>query len=437
MAESPPTPGLADGPEGRSSPVVSHLMSVRFRLTLVYSTILFGLAALVLGFVYWALASTLDDEPVHQRLEIQEITPLPNGTVMRGTQVEGELRSLEELVNERALEQLREYSFAALIVLFFASLGVGWFVAGHALAPIDRITAVARNIQATDLKRRIHLGGPNDELRQLADTFDEMLARIDDAFESQRRFIHEASHELRNPLAVITTNLEVGLGDPDASAAELRETGEVVQAASQRMARLVDDLLLYARQEAPAFRMEAVDAADIVALTAAEFRAAAEARQLEVDAAAMPGLWITADPVALRQALANLLANAVRLAPEGSRVRVAAGRHEGWVWMAVVDEGPGIPADQHGAVFQRFWRGDGREGRKEGRSGLGLTIVKQIVDAHRGEVRLASEVGRGSTFSLWLPARATEPAPEPEAADGATPSAPAGTTSAPATEAVS
>lgn len=398
---------LVPGPpdDAQASPLVSRLMSARFRLTLVYSTILFGLAALVLGLLYLSLANSLDEEPVHEQWELEPINPLPNGTVMRGTQIEGELQSLEELVNERALDQLRAYSFSALILLFFASLGVGWFVAGHTLAPIHRITAVARDIQATDLKRRIRLGGPNDELRELADTFDGMLGRIDDAFESQRRFIHEASHELRNPLAVITTSLDVGLSDPHASAAELRETGEVVQAASQRMARLVDDLLLYARQEAPAFRMELVDAADVVALTVSEFRAPAEARHLTVEAAAAPGLWVTADPVALRQALANLLANAVRLAPEGSGVRVAAGRHEGWIWMAVVDEGPGIPADQHASVFQRFWRGDPREGRKEGRSGLGLTIVKQIVEAHQGEVRLASEVGRGSTFSLWLPER--------------------------------
>src|SRR5829696_8335698 len=169
----------ADATDARPAAAVSRLMSARFRLTLVYSTILFGLAALVLGLLYWALAASLDDEPVHQQWELQ---------------------SLEELVNERALDQLRDYSFSALILLFFASLGVGWFVAGHTLAPIHRITAVARDIQATDLKRRIRLGGPNDELRELADTFDQMLERIDEAFESQRRFIHEASHELRNPL---------------------------------------------------------------------------------------------------------------------------------------------------------------------------------------------------------------------------------------------
>lgn len=383
--------------------------SVRFRLTVIYSTILFGLAALVVGVIYLGISSRLDDEPVHTDWSVQTLTPLPDGRVVTSQQLEGEMRTLEEVVNERALQALRDYSFAALILLFIASLGVGWVVAGQALAPIHRITAVARDIQATDLKRRIALGGPRDELRELADTFDQMLGRIDDAFEGQRRFIHEASHELRNPLAVITTNLDVALSDPDATADELRETGAVVQAATARMARLVDDLLLYARQEAPALRMEVVDVADVVALAAAEFRAPAEARHLTVESAASPGLWVTADAVALRQALANLLANAVRLAPEGSRIRVAAGRHEGWIWMAVEDEGPGIAPEDHGRVFTRFWRGDGREGRREGRSGLGLAIVRQIAEVHQGEVRLASEPGRGSTFSVWLPERSVHP----------------------------
>ena len=113
-------------------------------------------------------------------------------------------------------------------MLFVGSLGVGWFAASIVLRPIERITRVAREIQATDLSRRINLRGPNDELRRLADTFDAMLARLDAAFESQRRFIHEASHELRNPLAVIRTNVEVAMADPDTSKEEFTELGAVV-----------------------------------------------------------------------------------------------------------------------------------------------------------------------------------------------------------------
>ena len=383
--------------------------SLRFRLTVIYSSILFGLAALVVAGIYFGLATRLNREPMYQDFTIQQVTPTPEGTVVTSRQFRAQIQTFEHQVNARALEVLRNYSFAALVLLFFASLAVGWFVAGSALAPIHRITEVARDIQATDLKRRIALGGPPDELRELADTFDQMLERIDDAFESQRRFIQDASHELRNPLAVITTNLDVTLGDPDATVGDLRDTGRVVRDATARMSRLVDDLLVYARQEVPSLELQPVDVSEVVALTVAEFRAPADARNLVIESEARPELWVTGDRVALHQALANLLANAVRLAPAETRIRVAAGRHEGWVWFAVEDQGPGIPADVQPKVFQRFWRGAGQTTSGERRSGLGLAIVRQIAEAHHGEVRLASSEGEGSTFSIWIPEMAGQP----------------------------
>ncbi len=294
--------------------------------------------------------------------------------------------------------------------MFSVSFGVGWLVAGYLLRPVRRITAVAREISATDLSRRISLGGPEDELRRLADTFDDMLARLDEAFANQRRFIQEASHELRNPLAVIRTNLEVTLADPNASEEDLRHTAEVVERSTDRMRRLVDDLLLYARNETPTLEREPVDAASLVREAADEFRTPAEARGLHLVSSASPGLMTIGDRNALRQALANLLANATRLAPSGSTIGVRAGREGPWVWVAVDDQGPGIAPEDHDAVFQRFWRG--RTAPASGtdrRSGLGLAIVRQILEAHGGEVKLVSTPGVGSTFALWLPAAPATP----------------------------
>jgi signal transduction histidine kinase len=203
----------------------------------------------------------------------------------------------------------------------------------------------------------------------------------------------------------------VSLADPHATEEDLRRTGEVVQRAAERMSHLVDDLLAYARQGAPVREFEQLDAASVVADAAAEFEVPAEARGITLESASQPGLMVVGDRVALRQALANLLANAVRLAPEGSIIRVAAGREgnpadprDQWVWIAVEDQGPGIPESHRELVFQRFWRGDGRRAREEGRSGLGLTIVRQIAESHRGSIRLVSNPSGGSTFSLWLPA---------------------------------
>src|SRR6478735_5124987 len=370
--------------------------SIRFRLTVVYSTVVFGLAALVVAGIYIGLAHSLDNQQVPNGIVL---TPVPGGFDAYG---------LAELVqqksNERALETLRAYSFSALLALFFVSLVVGWLVSGRMLRPIGQITGAVRQIQASDLSQRIRLGGPDDELKRLADTFDEMLERVDDAFESQRQFIHEASHELRNPLAVIRTNLEVTLADPDASAEDLRHTAEVVERSTERMARLVDDLLVYARKGTLSMVHEPVDVGLLIADAAAEFAAPAEAAGQFVEREAPPGLWVLGDRLALRQALANLLANAVRVAPSGTAIRVRAGREGPWVWMSVEDHGPGIAPEDQDRVFQRFWRGDPRESREQGRSGLGLTIVRQIAEAHGGEVKLASEVGQGAAFALWLPA---------------------------------
>jgi len=391
--------------------------SVRFRLTAIYSLFLFGLASVVVGGIYLAIYMRLHE---HQEMR----SPSPSVVIDQNGQIVGRgqtvtLQEYERQVNERSLQLLRSYSFGALAVLFLSSLGVGWVVAGRVLAPIGRITTVARDIQATDLSRRIALQGPPDELRNLADTFDSMLARIDEAFEQQRQFIHEASHELRNPLAVIRTNLDVTLADPAATNEDLRRTGEIVQRTAERMSHLVDDLLAHAREGSTVRQFERVDMARVVADTTAEFTVPAESRGVHLESTSEPDLFVLGDRVALRQALANLVANAVRLAPAGTTIRVGAGRRSDpevavggrWVWLAVEDEGPGIPEDEQDLVFQRFWRGDGRRAREEGRSGLGLTIVRQIAESHRGEVRLRrNEVG-GSTFSMWIPAADGTPAP--------------------------
>jgi signal transduction histidine kinase len=380
------------------------LGSIRTRIALVYSTILFGIAALVVGIIYLGLAHSLDDQPITRKVG-DGVVVTADGRAFRFPieQVDSYLY-IEREANARALATLRQYSFGTLLILFASSVAIGWIVAGRVLKPIDDITAVAEEIQATDLSRRINLEGPDDELKHLADTFDDMLARIDQAFESQRQFIHEASHELRNPLAVIRTNLDVTLADPDASAEDLRRTAEVVKRSTERMARLVDDLLVYARQGSLSLAHERLDIAEVVATSASEFDALAAERGVRLASAAPEGLWVDGDRLALQQALANLLANALAVSPPGSTVRVTAGREGPWVWMAVSDEGPGIAPEDHERVFQRFWRGDPRTGREEGHSGLGLTIVRQVAEAHGGQVRLASEPGRGAAFALWLPA---------------------------------
>lgn len=377
--------------------------SIRFRIALLYSILLFGLAAIVVGGLYAGISREIGGT-------IMEDTSFDVIVLDPETGDRVPVRALEDFeaeVDRRALEDLRRYSFAALGLLFVTSLLVGWYVAGIVLRPIERITAVARSINATDLTRRINLSGPDDELGRLANTFDDMLDRLDMAFSAQVRFIHEASHELRNPLAVIRTNLDVTLADQQASAEDLRKTGEVVSRSAERMTTLVDELLDHARAETRTQQVEVVDIGAVVQSVAEEFEIPASVDGVQIEVASESELLVEGDPIALRRALANLLANAIRLAPEGTTIWTGAGEVDDWVWMGVQDQGPGIaPSDQQ-RVFRRLWRGDqsqaAKREKRDGRSGLGLAIVKQIAETHGGAVRLESELGEGATFVLWLP----------------------------------
>ncbi|HSR28064.1 MAG TPA: HAMP domain-containing sensor histidine kinase, partial [Actinomycetes bacterium] len=367
--------------------------SIRFRYTLLYSAVLFGLAAVLVAAIYLVLLMALRGEPVSAGRVCKY------GECIRLVS----LSEFERLVNSQTLTKLRNYSFGALGVLFVASLGVGWVVAGRVLRPIGRITAVARDIQATDLSRRIELPGPEDELKQLADTFDAMLARLDAAFAAQRQFTADASHELRNPLAIIRTNVDVALADPHADPDELRHTITVVKRASDRMARLVDDLLALARRQEPTLEHEPVDLGVAVTEASDDFVVPAAARNIVLDRAIAPGVVVTGDRDALKRAVANLLDNAVRLAPAGSRIRLATGSEGDRARIAVADEGPGIAPEDQPHVFDRFWRADKARSRADGGTGLGLAIVRQIARSHGGSIRLQSKVGVGSSFVIWLP----------------------------------
>ena len=399
---SPPT-GSPRVFNGGSSRLPTVMQSVRFRLTLLYSLMLFGVASIMMAGIYWGLSSSLTNQIV-----AAEIANESNGPTFDIEQERYDIQEeLELLVDARTLETLRRYSISGLGAIFFASFGVGWFTAGRVLMPIGRITRVARDIQATDLSRRIGLLGPNDDLKQLADTFDAMLDRLQRAFDNQQRLIHDTSHELRNPLAIMRTNLDVTLSDPDADLEQYQHTTEVVRRSSERMSKLVDDLLAYARHEA-ATRVESpVDLNQLVVMLVDEFQGAAEQEDLHLDVDIEPDLRVLGHARSLEQAIANLLANAVRFAPTGSAISIGAGQESGWTWLTVSDHGPGVDEHERDRVFQRYVRlGEGEAGRPhlaggQG-SGLGLAIVREIVQAHRGEVSIIdTEVG--ATFAMWMP----------------------------------
>lgn len=395
--------------------------TIRFRLAATYSLVLFALAALVLLAVYAIVSESVDAAPLNP-ITVQKVKEVGGELVLKeGEQFQAaDLASVQEAVNHKALELMRDASAGALGGLLIASFGVGWWLSGRVLRPVQRVTAAAREISATDLSRRIALDGPRDELRDLADTVDDMLGRLDRAFAAQRQMIDDASHELRNPLAIIQINLDAVLSRDDVDAAERQRASTVTARATQRMGSLIEDLLAAARRAAPAFTDADVDLGHVADEAADGFALLADSDGLRLERQVSAGLGVIGDSDALRRAADNLLSNAVRVSPPGAGIVIATGRHGGWAWLAVRDHGPGISPEHQERVFDRFWRGPDGTRRRDRGTGLGLAIVRQVVESHGGTVALHSAPGAGATFVLWLPLRGagmTERTPRPPALD--------------------
>ncbi|PZF56317.1 sensor histidine kinase [Curtobacterium sp. MCSS17_008] len=390
----------------------SWARTIRMRLTLTYSAVLFGITAAALAAVYVALSSTVSAAPLNP-VTIKKFYKAADGTIVYkpGEQFQvADLATVQRAVNYASLQSLQTYSIVALVVMFALSLVIGWWVAGRALRPVDAIAKATQEITATDLSRRIDAAGPPDELHTLADTIDGMLDRLDTAFRAERMLVEDVSHELRNPVAVVQSNVEAVLADDHATPDERRAAAEVVLQSTHRMTRLLEDLLATARARSEAFTDRDVDVAGLARTAASEYRVLADRRDLTIRERINDGPVVFADPDAIARALGNLLSNAVRLAPTGSTITIGVGSSRGWAWVAVRDEGPGIAEDERSRVFDRFFRSADEAHRSTG-TGLGLSIARQIVESHEGRLRLASRGTAGSTFTIWLPERALPGAP--------------------------
>ncbi len=392
------------------------MRTIRVRLALTTSLWLFVISALILAAVYLALSSTIDARPLDP-VTVKKFERRSDGTMVYrpGESFQAaDLESVQRAVNQSTLNTLRDYSLIALAAIFLISLLIGWFVADRLLRPIGEITRTANRLRASDLSQRINATGPHDELRTLADTIDDMLDRLDNAFRSERGLVEDVSHELRNPVAVVQANVEAVLANDDATASEREHALAVISRATSRMSRLLEDLLATARRRSGAFADQNLDLNAFVNEVIDEHRLLADERPLGVTARIAHGPVVYADPESLARALANLLSNAIRLAPAHSTLTVASGSVGGWAWIAVQDDGPGIAEEEQQGVFDRFRRatnGDNGSRRRRG-SGLGLAIARQIVESHEGKLTLFSRLGVGSTFVIWLPDRAVADRPE-------------------------
>ena len=277
-------------------------------------------------------------------------------------------------------------------------VGAGsWLVVGRALAPVEAMRREVAAITATELDRRVPEPPTEDELGRLARTMNAMLARLEDASERQGRFVADASHELRSPLASLRTQIEVNLGDGDAGR-RLLLAGLLEEVL--RMQRLVDDLLLLARSEHEVTpRRETVDLDDIVL---AEVRRAPVPAGKRVNASGVSAGQVMGDADQLGRVVRNLLENALRHARR--EVMVRAGEDAAGVFLVVEDDGEGVAAEDGERVFDRFSRADRARARSHGGTGLGLAITKAIVEGHGGTVSVDAERAGGAEFVVRLPA---------------------------------
>ncbi len=310
--------------------------------------------------------------------------------------------TLMEVLGEQAREDvLRSGSIAFLCVVAAAAL-LAWTITGRVLQPVHDVTDAARRLSAESLGERLRLPGPRDEVAELADTFDEMLDRLQAAFESQRRFVANASHELRTPLAVVRTELDVTLADPDADAAELRRMAAVVREATQRAEQLVSALLLLARTDGVGLAVrEPVDLNAVVGSAWRAVRAEADERQVRATFRTGPAPAV-GDPALLERIAGNLLENAVRHNLPGGWIEVHTEGGPEWTLLRVSSSGPVIAPDRVDELFEPFRRGGTDRTARTG-TGLGLSIVRAAVAAHDGQVHASAVPGGGLSVVVRLP----------------------------------
>jgi signal transduction histidine kinase len=314
-----------------------------------------------------------------------------------------------DLHRARDLTTMTIQSIIAIAIVATVSMAVGWAVAGQALRPIRRITETARRVAGRHLHERISLRGPDDELKELADTFDAMLDRLDAAFEAQRQFVANASHELRTPIATNRAVLEVALAAGRVPA-EVRDVVDTVLQASCRSELIIDGLLTLARSEGQTARRVPVDLSDIAASAIEQTAGEAARARVEVDASPQPAPAV-GDPVLLERVAMNLVRNGIRHNHPGGwlRVSTAAGPGAGEAELTVANSGPVIPPDQLDGLFEPFRRLEATRASGVEGAGLGLSIVRSVVRGHDGRLVATARPDGGLLVQVLLTTRPATP----------------------------
>jgi heavy metal sensor kinase len=339
-----------------------------------------------------------DDDDRH-RLAIRRLSIPPSDTVY--VVVVGS--SLEPTDEE--LESLREVlAYVVPIALALAGAG-GWFLARQTLAPVATMAERARKIGVEDLSARLPVANPRDELGQLADTFNDLLNRLEASLIQQRQFMADASHELRTPVATSRTAAAVALQQPHRNEDEYRETLGIIEQQTTRLTRIVEDMFTLARADAGSYpvRRTLMYLDEVVADVVRAARVLTDTTQVSIELAAIESASFSGDEELLRRLIGNLLDNAIRHAPPCTAVKVDLNReHERYVlWFT--NQGEGIPPQIQPHIFERYVRGDDARTSASGGAGLGLALARWVARTHGGDVTLVRSSHEGTTFAAVLP----------------------------------
>ena len=377
--------------------------TIRLRLTAMYGLVFLVTGAVLLTIGYELVYHNLNGTGTY-RNELRKLGLAPQ---FLGRPPGFEPGSAAARIADAVRAQLRSDALHRLLIEYIVALGAmtmvsvvaGWLLAGRALRPLRDITATARRVSGENLGERISLEGPADELKQLADTFDGMLIRLDGAFASQRHFVANASHELRTPLAIMRTEVDVALADPDANVEELRRMGDAIRETVDRCERLIEGLLMLARSEAATGREEPADMAALAADCVTDLRARAREADVEIRDDLEPA-WTRGDPALLERMIANLVDNGIQHNEHGGYLRVSTRTEAGRVLVAVANGGPRIEPADADRLTEPFRRLD----RAAGGFGLGLSIVRSVVNAHGGTMSIRAPETGGLEVRIDLPA---------------------------------
>ncbi|WP_329545115.1 MULTISPECIES: HAMP domain-containing sensor histidine kinase [unclassified Streptomyces] len=379
--------------------------TIRIRLTLLYGGMFLIAGIMLLSIIYLLAAQALN---VGSDLPFRIVSGGVSSQTCNfpaqpsATELNSAMNACVNEQRQHALDDLLSRSLLALLGLAIIAFAFGYAMAGRVLSPLGRITRTARAVAGSDLSRRIELDGPDDELKELADTFDDMLERLQRAFTAQQRFVGNASHELRTPLAINRTLLEVHLSDPGAPM-ELQQLGKTLLATNERSEQLVEGLLLLARSDNQIVERKPVDLAEVASQAVDQVHAEADAKGVEMRGERAPAV-VQGNGVLLERIALNLVQNAVRYnVPEDGWVEVTTEVQHGQAVLVVSNTGPVVPAYEIDNLFEPFRRlRTERTGSDKG-VGLGLSIARSVARAHGGHIVAQPREGGGLVMRVTLP----------------------------------